>query len=333
MESLIVILGITGNQGASVADVFLKEKGWKLRGITRDVTKQSSQTWSQKGVEMVQADLNNPESLRKAFEGAKVIFAVTDFWTPMYDLYNYGKLRQGQSISEFCYDLELQQGKNVADAAASIETLERFVFSGLVNIKNTTKGKYTWVYHFDAKAAVMEYIKTSLPDLNRKSSELQLAEYATNWRVWKLRQLHKQDDGTFAMLLPGDSMAGAAFVVPRIDTGYFVRALVNLPPGKKLLGYGSFLNHEEYVRIWTGILGVPNGGVKRITVEEAAAFEGGPHGRGVAETFASVLEVNFLDDSFMHPRQIPNKEIECPTTNIEEYLKSQDFSSMLQRTP
>lgn len=106
------------------------------------------------------------------------------------------------------------------------------------------------------------------------------------------------------MLLPGDPMAGTAFVVPRVDTGYFVRALVKLPPGKKLLGYGSFLNHEEYVRLWTGILGVPNGGVKRITVEEATAYEGGPHGREVAETFASVLEVNYLDDSFLHPHQV-----------------------------
>lgn len=187
-------------QGASVADVFLKEKGWKLRGITRDVNKQSSLSWSQKGVEMVQADLNNPESLRKAFEGAKVIFAVTDFWTPMYDRYNYAKLRPGQNINEFCYDLELQQGKNIADAAASVGTLERFVFSGLVNIKQITEGKYTWVYHFDAKAAVMEYIKTSLPELNSKSSELQLAEYATNWRVWKLRQLHKVSPRLFLIL-------------------------------------------------------------------------------------------------------------------------------------
>jgi uncharacterized protein YbjT (DUF2867 family) len=50
------------------------------------------------GVEVVQADLNDVESLKKAFHGAHGVFGVTNFW-------------------ECWYDAEIKQGKNIADAA------------------------------------------------------------------------------------------------------------------------------------------------------------------------------------------------------------------------
>ncbi|KAF7557761.1 hypothetical protein G7Z17_g497 [Cylindrodendrum hubeiense] len=140
---------------------------------------------------MVQANQDEPESLVKAFQGANVIFAVTDFWSPMYDPYNYAKLRPGQTINEFCYELELQRGKNIACAAAVIGTLDRFIFSSLPNISKITHGKYPHVYHFDSKAKIMEYIQETLPELSEKTSELQLGEFATNWKIWKVRRPNK----------------------------------------------------------------------------------------------------------------------------------------------
>lgn len=168
--------------------MFLQEPGWKLRGVTRDSSKSSTTSWKQKGVEIVEADLDNPESLKEAFKGANVIFGVTDFWGPMYDQYSYGKLRPGQTINEFCYELEIKRGKNMANAAAAVDTLDRFIFSSLANIKAIADGKYRHVYHFDAKAEIMAYIKESLPELSAKTSELQLAEFATNWKMWRLRR-------------------------------------------------------------------------------------------------------------------------------------------------
>jgi hypothetical protein len=37
-------------KGASVADVFLQEGGWHVRGVTRDPAKPESQKWAAKGV-------------------------------------------------------------------------------------------------------------------------------------------------------------------------------------------------------------------------------------------------------------------------------------------
>lgn len=93
-------------------------------------------------------------------------------------------------------------------------------------------------------------------------------------------------------------------VVQRKDTGHFVRALVYLPAGKVLLGYGSLINHTDYLRLWTETLKVPNGGVKQVTIEEAAMFEGGPHGVELAETVASVLELKLDAPGLMHPHQV-----------------------------
>ncbi|EEA24908.1 hypothetical protein TMatcc_008009 [Talaromyces marneffei ATCC 18224] len=328
MSKLIVILGITGIQGSSVADVFLQEPGWKIRGVTRDAQRAASIAWERKGIEMVEADVDDTESLTRAFQDAHAIFAVTDFWGPMYDQYNYGKLRLGQTINEYCYELEIQRGRNIADAAVGIDTLERFVFSSLPGIKSIADGKYQHVYHFDAKAEIGRYIQESLPQLNAKTSQLLLGEYATNWRMWRLRRPIKQADGSYVFLLPGDSNTLTPFVVPRKDTGHFVRALVMLPPGKLLLGYGTLPSHEEYVRLWTQALRVEDIKIKHVTIDEAAAFEGGPHGLELAEQIASVLQLDLSSEYILHPSQVP-KEIGCPTTSLEDYMKSEDFSLML----
>lgn len=78
-EKLIVVVGVTGQQGGSVARVFLDEPGWRVRGITRSPEKHPLLV--EQGIELVAADLDDPPSLEKAFAGANAIFGVTDFWS------------------------------------------------------------------------------------------------------------------------------------------------------------------------------------------------------------------------------------------------------------
>ena len=164
-----------------MADVFAKEKGWKVRGITRNPDKAQSRVG--KGVEVVKGDLDDKESLVEAFKGADAIFTNTDFWGPFHNPTTRAKVKPGQTINEYCYDYELQQGKNVADAAATVDGLERFVVSAVCDAKKWSKGKYTWVYHFDAKAKIVEYIKKTYPELAAKMSVVQIGAYMTNWKM------------------------------------------------------------------------------------------------------------------------------------------------------
>ncbi|MCP4001924.1 MAG: NmrA family NAD(P)-binding protein [Gammaproteobacteria bacterium] len=63
---MILLTGITGNNGGAAANALL-EKGIKFRALVRDLDKAS--TWADKGVELVQGDLNDPASVTAALEG------------------------------------------------------------------------------------------------------------------------------------------------------------------------------------------------------------------------------------------------------------------------
>ena len=176
-------------QGGSVVDYFLEDPGWTVRGVTRDPTSSSSQSLKKRGVEIVQGDQDDPKSLEPAFSGAHAIFAVTDFWNVFFPTYMKGEMghTNDREIGELAYKIEVQRGKAIADAAAAVlekeGKLERFIWSTLAPVKEMSKGKLTYVYHFDAKAAVDEYIETSLPALNEKMSRLLVGYYASNWNM------------------------------------------------------------------------------------------------------------------------------------------------------
>ncbi|KAL4864100.1 hypothetical protein BDV12DRAFT_201472 [Aspergillus spectabilis] len=110
---LIVVLGATGNQGGSIINTFLSDNTWRVRGVTRDISSASAQALSKRGVEMVKANLASPASLEAAFQGAHVIFSVTDFSNNFANPELQAKKRPGQAMNEFTYHYELQQGKNV----------------------------------------------------------------------------------------------------------------------------------------------------------------------------------------------------------------------------
>jgi hypothetical protein len=92
------------------------------------------------------------------------------------------KLKPNQTLREWCYETEVKQGKNIADAVAAVHTLELFIWSTLSHASRWSKGKYTGVYHFDSKAAVVEYINEKYPKVTKKMSLLQMGLFITNWK-------------------------------------------------------------------------------------------------------------------------------------------------------
>ncbi|KAL0769490.1 hypothetical protein CaCOL14_008798 [Colletotrichum acutatum] len=156
MSKLIVVCGVTGNQGRSVAETYLKEAGWRVRGITRDATKPASLALAAKGVEIVEGDLDNAESLKAALQGANVVFGNTVF-PFMLALTSNPQLEPGQSILEWAYELEVQQGKNLVEAVAKLDSLQLFIWSTLSATRKWSGGKFQNVYHFDSKAAVVDH--------------------------------------------------------------------------------------------------------------------------------------------------------------------------------
>ncbi|KAF2180701.1 NAD(P)-binding protein [Zopfia rhizophila CBS 207.26] len=324
---IIAIVGITGNQGASVADVFLDEPGWKIRGISRDPSKPSSKEWSNQGVEMVAGNLDDVESMKKAFKGANVIFGNTDFWQHMQNPANHERAeKEGRTPNEVAYDCEVEQGKKLVDAVAvNIDTLDRFVLSTLSDTKKWSNGKITFNLHFDAKWQAVEYLKEKYPELAKKTSFLQLGVFASNWKGG-MPVPKKQEDGSYVVSLPMAGDAKFPMVDPRTDTGSFTKALVEIAPGKILVGAGSKMSWDDWCQIWGKINGVScrfERSDRKFMDENMVPF-----GRELADMFQYIDEFGYdgSDPSVVYPWDLG---VDVKVTTVEEYLKKQDWSSVL----
>lgn len=187
-EKLICVIGVTGNQGGSVARRFLKDPHFRVRGLTRDNASDASQKLVGEGVEMVIADLDDVESLKVAFKGANVIFSVTNYWEPFFRPDYRAKAEElGITCRKYAYDVEYRQGKNIADAAATVvDTLDvnGFLVSTLSHAAKCSNGTYKELYHYDAKADIFPgYVREKYPSLAAKASWIQTGYFNTSHRL------------------------------------------------------------------------------------------------------------------------------------------------------
>lgn len=127
----IAVIGATGSQGKGVVNALIGEGTFNVRAITRNPGKYSGQAQ-----ESAFADLNDAESLKKAFQDTYGVFVVTNFW-------------EGAD--------ELAQGKNAVDAAKSAG-VKHFIWSTLPNVEAIGKKEFQ-VPHFTAKAKVDDLVK------------------------------------------------------------------------------------------------------------------------------------------------------------------------------
>src|SRR5438477_4731382 len=74
-KKLIAVIGATGHQGGGVVRALQARGQFKVRALSRNPGKHRDLA-----DEVVEADLDRPETLEAAFEGAHGIFLVTNFW-------------------------------------------------------------------------------------------------------------------------------------------------------------------------------------------------------------------------------------------------------------
>src|SRR5258706_8183305 len=73
-RKLIAVIGATGHQGGGVVRALQASGQFKVRALTRNSNKHR-----ELAEEVVEADLDQPETLNAAFEGAHGVFLVTNF--------------------------------------------------------------------------------------------------------------------------------------------------------------------------------------------------------------------------------------------------------------
>ena len=150
-KKIIAVTGATGTQGGGLVRAILADpnSGFSVRAITRDPNKDKAKALAAAGAEVVQGDLDDVESLKKAFAGAYGVYGVTNFW------------------EHFSGEKEKAQAKNIADAAKAAGA-KHVIWSTLEDTRKLMspddkrmpmlQGKYR-VPHFDAKAEADEYFK------------------------------------------------------------------------------------------------------------------------------------------------------------------------------
>jgi len=111
---------------------------------------------------MIQADLDDAASLQRAFDGAHIVYAMTDFW---------------QTMSA---EIETEQGKRVVDVADNLPQLEHFVWASLPDGKALSKGQFSNIFHWQSKADVAKYMQESKPALWSKTIEILFPNYMEN---------------------------------------------------------------------------------------------------------------------------------------------------------
>jgi uncharacterized protein YbjT (DUF2867 family) len=131
-RKLIAVIGATGQQGGAVKRALQASGRFKVRALTRNPDRH-------RGLadEVVAADLNRPETLQAAFEGAHGVFLVTNFW------------EQGTD--------ELKQA-TAAVRAAKDAGVKHFVWSTLPNVEAISGGKFD-VAHFTGKARIDRIVR------------------------------------------------------------------------------------------------------------------------------------------------------------------------------
>lgn len=155
-KKLIAVVGATGAQGGGLVRAIADDpaSGFVVRAITRDVRSEKAAALARLGAEVVSADLDDRESVTRAFTGAYGVFCLTNFWEHMSP------------------EREYAQATAQADAAKEAG-VQHAVWSTLEDSRQwvplsdnrmpTLMGKYK-VPHLDAKGeADQEFTKRGVP--------------------------------------------------------------------------------------------------------------------------------------------------------------------------
>ncbi len=138
-------------------------------------------------------------------------------------------------------------GKNFANAAAAVPTLDRLVYSSFPPMKKFSGGKYG-SYHYDGKGTIAEYILEQ-PELAKKESFIYLGAYNTN-ALLSPRVDPATGKASFILALGRD--VKMPIIDPTKSTGPLVRALVeDEEAGTHLLAYDSYPTIGEIIDGWT----------------------------------------------------------------------------------
>lgn len=155
-EKIITVVGATGSQGGGLVRAILSDSArpFDVRAVTRHAGSDKARELERLGAQVVEANLDEPASVSRAFRGAYGAYCVTNYW------------------EHFSSEKKIAQAANMAQATKN-ECLQHVVWSTFEGTRKwvpldddrmpTLMGKYR-VPHFDAKGeANREFTERGVP--------------------------------------------------------------------------------------------------------------------------------------------------------------------------
>jgi uncharacterized protein YbjT (DUF2867 family) len=150
-KKIIAVMGATGAQGSGLARAILKDKNseFAVKAVTRNTSTDKAKELAKLGADVVEADIDDIQSLKKVFAGCYGAFCVTFYW------------------AHLSPEKELAEAKGMAEAAKAAG-LKHVIWSTLEDTRKwipldddrmpTLQGKYK-VPHYDAKGEANKFFE------------------------------------------------------------------------------------------------------------------------------------------------------------------------------
>src|SRR6266542_2501843 len=219
-RKLIAVIGATGQQGGGVVRALQARGQFKVRALTRDPDKHR-----ELAEEVVEADLDKPETLKAAFEGAHGVFLVTNFWA-------HGGADELKQATE-------------AIRAAKDAGVKHFIWSTLPDVEAISGGKFD-VPHFTGKAKIDRIVR----EAGFVNHTFVIAPMYYHGLVGA-PVLQKQPDGSTGWALPLDPAVRCLHMGDITELGNIVAGAFAHPDeagnGEYLPLVGDFMSFNEIV--------------------------------------------------------------------------------------
>jgi uncharacterized protein YbjT (DUF2867 family) len=218
-KKVIAVAGATGQQGGAAVRALKAGNQFKVRALTRHPAKHR-----ELADEVIQADLNRPETIRAAFEGVHGVFLVTNSW-------------EGGSH-------EVEQA-TAAVRAAKDANVKHFVWSTLPDVEAISGGKFH-VPHFTDKAKVDRIVK----EAGLAHHTFVIAPFYYQNLIGVLAP-QKQPDGSVGWALPFDPTVRSIHMGDITELGDIVAGAFAHPDqaghGEYLPLVGDFMSFNEII--------------------------------------------------------------------------------------
>ncbi|GKZ65977.1 hypothetical protein AnigIFM50267_010337 [Aspergillus niger] len=230
MSKILMVVGATGQQGSSIINSILSDpklsQEYTIRGTTRDPNSPKAQALAAKGIEIVAANFNEPESLQRAFTGAHTVFANTQ---TIYDGHTY--------------EHEVAHGRALIDAAVAVG-VPFYIYSTLPSISKISQEWLKNGGHFDGKEEVEQYIRTQ----PIRSAFVAPGSFMSNFHDTMAPR--RMENGDYALLLPVPAHIRLPLIETEADLGKWVAAILadfDQYEGKVLCCATALYSFEEIV--------------------------------------------------------------------------------------